>query len=92
MLYRSIFEGASKYEILHYLRDAKDRIGASSSCSGEIDDDEQSGSRVQTPAAVIPGEGANLLRRNQGGNSIGDLGPKNSPNISPKTGQKCHLE
>ena len=34
---RSIFEGASKYEILHYLRDAKDRIGASSSCSGEID-------------------------------------------------------
>lgn len=24
---RSIFEGASKYEILHYLRDAKDRIG-----------------------------------------------------------------
>lgn len=23
----SIFEGASKYEILHYLRDAKDRIG-----------------------------------------------------------------
>ena len=36
-VHRSIFEGASKYEILHYLRDAKDRIGASSSCSGEID-------------------------------------------------------
>ena len=31
-VHRSIFEGASKYEILHYLRDAKDRIGASSSC------------------------------------------------------------
>ena len=36
-VHRSIFEGASKYEILHYLRDAKDRIGANSSCSGEID-------------------------------------------------------
>ena len=27
---KSIFEGASKYEILHYLRNAKDRIGHSS--------------------------------------------------------------
>ena len=74
---RSIFEGASKYEILHYLRDAKDRIGASSSCSGEIDpssslsnndDTDEPLSRVQTPnAAIIPGE---PLRRNQGCNSI----------------------
>ena len=56
-LSRSIFEGASKYEILHYLRDAKDRIGASSSCSGEIessnnnngDEDGEPVSRVQGP-------------------------------------------
>ena len=29
----SIFEGASKYEILHYLRDAKDRLSSTSSAS-----------------------------------------------------------
>ena len=34
----SIFEGASKYEILHYLRDAKDRIGYSD-IEIEIDDE-----------------------------------------------------
>ena len=57
---RSIFEGASKYEILHYLRDAKDRIGASSSCSGEIDtsnnnngdEDGEPVSRVQVPNTI----------------------------------------
>ena len=73
---RSIFEGASKYEILHYLRDAKDRIGASSSCSGEIDpssnmthegEDSEPVSRVQTPSGAGEAAAAVVtLRRNQG--------------------------
>lgn len=46
----SIFEGASKYEILHYLRDAKDRIGHS---DFEIDLEEREDSVLDPIAGFL---------------------------------------
>jgi hypothetical protein len=67
---RSIFEGASKYEILHYLRDAKDRIGHGDYEIGSAahDNPEQQAKHCSSSASsVIGDDDANLvglIRRN----------------------------